>query len=257
MEEGFVEAEYDRMNLERHAATVNQVAESLRTDGGAAATAAAANATRANANDTIVEEANQSTIRRNRVPRDQYSALQLEGDAVNNKLNVWLGQRESEEGGHRSVHNLVRHFLTLHGLLVSVRGPLPDLNRRSEDQKKTLKDMGLAHGMSDADKRQKCEEKMTQRKELEKKIQATLSEYRVAFLKIIPEAEVQRLATTSRYQALLTHPGTPARNLNASQGGEAAQDDPELNNKRTIKAVPELKPKEVLMMTASRTELQE
>ena len=30
-----------------------------------------------------------------------------------------------------------------------------------------------------------------------------------------------------------------------------------MNHKRTIKAVPELKPKEVLTMTASRTELQE
>ena len=107
---------------------------------------------------------------------------------MTNKFHVWLGQRESEEGGYRSVHNLVRRFLTLHGLLVCVRGPLPDWNRRSEEQKKKLKDMGLAHGMSDADKMQKCEEKMAQCKELEKKIQATLSEYRVAFLKIIPEA---------------------------------------------------------------------
>ena len=35
LEEGFIEAEHDRLNLERH-----QVAESLRTDGGAAVVAA-------------------------------------------------------------------------------------------------------------------------------------------------------------------------------------------------------------------------
>ena len=87
------------------------------TDGGAAA-AAGANA---------AEDASQNTVRRNRVPRDQYSALQLEGDAMTNKFHVWLGQRESEEGGYRSVHNLVRRFLTLHGLLVSVRGTLSSL----------------------------------------------------------------------------------------------------------------------------------
>ena len=80
--------------------------------------------------------------------------------------------------------------------------------------------MGLAHGMSDADKRQKCKEKMTECKELKRRIQTTLSDYRVAFLKIIPEADVIRPAATSRYQALLMQPGTPVRSLNASQGGK-------------------------------------
>ena len=55
MEEGFVEAEHDRLNLEWHMASVNNVAESLLTDGEATA-AGAANRAGANANEEGAEE---------------------------------------------------------------------------------------------------------------------------------------------------------------------------------------------------------
>ena len=93
MEAGFVEAEHDRLNLEWHMASVNNVAESLQTDGGATA-AGAANRAGANANEEGAEELAQAQapIRRNRIPREQYVELQQEGE---NKHNIRDGENLS------------------------------------------------------------------------------------------------------------------------------------------------------------------
>ena len=70
---------------------------------------------------------------------------------MSEKLNIWLGAKETASG-YKLVHNLVKRFLTMHGLLLSIT-VFPDYNKKSQEQKNTLQELGLAKGLSDQEKK--------------------------------------------------------------------------------------------------------
>ena len=76
--------------------------------------------------------------------------LKRNGNEMSDKLNIWLRAKETASG-YKSVHNLVKHFLTMHGLLLSIT-VFPDYIKKSHEQKNTLQELGLAKGLSDQEK---------------------------------------------------------------------------------------------------------
>ena len=70
---------------------------------------------------------------------------------MSDKLNIWLRAKETASG-YKSVHNLVKRFLTMHGLLLSIT-VFPDYIKKSHEQKNTLQELGLAKGLSDQEKK--------------------------------------------------------------------------------------------------------
>ena len=48
----------------------------------------------------------------NRVPYQKYMDLKRNGDEMSEKLNIWLGVKETASG-YKSVHDLVKRFLVM------------------------------------------------------------------------------------------------------------------------------------------------
>ena len=89
-------------------------------------------------------------VTHNRVPYQKYMDPKRNGNEMSEKLKIWLGAKETASG-YKLVHNLVKRFLTMHGLLLSIT-VFPDYIKKSHEQKNTLQELGLAKGLSDQEK---------------------------------------------------------------------------------------------------------
>ena len=90
-------------------------------------------------------------VTRNRVPYQKYMDPKRNGNEMSEKLKIWLGAKETASS-YKLVHNLVKRFLTMHGLLLSIT-VFPDYNKKSQEHKNTLQELGLAKGLSDQEKK--------------------------------------------------------------------------------------------------------
>ena len=115
MEEGFDSAEHNREMLEAHTKTIQMVAQSLRTDSGTGAPGSATGSGSAAASgDNLAETPVRRglMVARNRMPYQKYMDLKRNGDEMSEKLNIWLGAKETASG-YKSVHDLVKRFLAM------------------------------------------------------------------------------------------------------------------------------------------------
>ena len=105
MDGGIESAEHDVGLLEQHTTMITTVANSL-----------------------IQQTTAGSTVVKNKVPRARYMDLKKTGDSLTGKLETWLGIKETPTG-YKSLNNLVKRFLTMYGLLISIKD-YPDYNKR-------------------------------------------------------------------------------------------------------------------------------
>ena len=156
MEEGFDSAEHDRKMLEAHTKTIQTVAQSLPTDSGAGGqeggSATGSGSAAASSDDSAETPMRRGLmVTRNRVPYQKYMDPKRNGNEMSEKLKIWLGAKETASG-YKLVHNLVKRFLTMHGLLLSIT-VFPDYNKKSQEHRNTLQELGLAKGLSDQEKK--------------------------------------------------------------------------------------------------------
>ena len=166
---------------------------------------------------------------RNKLPLDQYTTLKKNGEMILGKIQGWLGYGEG-----CTIRNLCRRYLKLHGFFEQEKIKIPILDEGSTPDKPLSK----AVKMTIDQRKEKCEAELQKAKDLETKMHTAVNNYTKEWLYIAPD-------TT----------GAPKEATPEAQPATAHQDITLGAHRLTPKAVPELKPKNILTQTTSRVEL--